>query len=322
MSRNSRIRLLLNVTNSSDHFSRFFMRVPARHRRHLFLLGAIVALLVTGHVTRAAAGEPVKITVGAHLMSVGTIERDSYYADYYVWFRWKGDARLNSFEIINGVSAGQAFQMSPVEIRTNADGSNLEIYRLSGNFKRYSDSRKIVLQVENTIHDSSEVVYEGVPPTMEPSAGASGWTLTRPSWIPKIHTYPTVFGENDDPGRTTTSYSRLELEIRLIPRMDAFRGLGLLGSVLAFLLIALTGLPKFDVSAADLSVGAGGVSLLVGLSGLAGSTGALWAGVLALAASACAGGARRFGSRDIQALVLYVSSLGLAAYAVVMASLF
>ncbi len=277
---------------------------------------------MTGSVTVIRAAEPVKITVGAHLLSVGPIERDSYYADYYVWFRWKGDPRLNSFEIINGISAGQAFQMAPVETRTSVDGFNLEVYRLTGNFKRYSDSRKIVLQIENTIHDAGEVTYEGAPPTIEPSAGASGWTLTKASWIPKTHTYPTVFGEAEEAGKTTSDYSRLELEFRLIPRMDAFRGLGLLGSVLAFLLIALTGLPKFDVSAADLSVGAGGVSLLVGLSGLAGSTGALWAGVLALAASACAGGARRFGSRDIQALVLYVSSLGLAAYAVVMASLF
>ncbi len=284
------------------------------------ILGAVCLVLVSGSVTRALA-EPVKITVGAHLLSVGPIERDSYFADYYVWFRWNGDPRINSFEIINGISPGDNFQAVPIETRNNSDGSNLEIYRLTGLFKRYSGSRKIVVQIENTVHETSDVVYEGVQPTIEETAGASGWTLTRPSWIPKVHTYPTAFGE---PGRDSgsSSYSRLELEIRLIPRMDAFRGLGLLGTVLAFVLVAFTGLPRFDVSAADLSIGAGGVALLVGLSGLAGSTGALWAGVLGLAASACAGAARRFGSREIQALVLYVGSLVLAASAVIMSALF
>ncbi|MCW5829532.1 MAG: hypothetical protein KIT79_09480 [Deltaproteobacteria bacterium] len=268
-----------------------------------------------------AASDPVRIETGVHLLSVGPIERDSYYADYYLWFRWEGDPRLNSFEIINGISAGNNFQSVPVEIRTTSDGWNVEVYRLSGLFKRYSDSRKIVLQIENTVNEIDTVVYAGHPPTLEPTVGASGWTLTRPSWIEKIHTYPTAFGDGPGPP-TESSYSRLELDIRLIPRMDAFRGLGLVGSILAFVLIALTGLPRFDVSAADLSIGAGGVSLLVGLSGLAGSTGALWAGVVGLAAAACAGAARRFGARDVQALVLYIGSLGLAAYAVVLASLF
>lgn len=298
--------------------------MPGLFRRGLpglLLLLAVCLGAVTGSVTRANAQEPVKISVGAHLLSVGPIERDLYYADYYVWFRWSGDPRLNTFEIINGVNSGEGFQMLPVETRNNSDGLNLEIYRVTGNFKRYSGSRKVVLQIENTIYETDKVVYEGLPPTVEATAGASGWTLDRATWIPKVHTYPTAFG---DPGRDgeTSDYSRLELDIRLTPRMDAFRGLGLLGSVLAFLLVALTGLPRFDVSAADLSIGAGGVALLVGLSGLAGSTGALWAGVTALAAAACAGAARRFGSRDLQALVLYIGSLGLAAYSVIMASLF
>ncbi len=86
-------------------------------------------------------------------------------------------------------------------------------------------------------------------------------------------------------------------------------------------LIALTGLPRFEVSAADLSIGAGGVSLLVGLSGILGTTGALWAGVLGLAAAACSAGARRFSARELPALVLFVGALVLAAGSVVTAGL-
>jgi len=102
-----------------------------RHSVLLFLFFCSAPLLT--------AQQPQKVYTGFHLMNLYGLNMDehSFYADFYVWFRWKGRTDPTNIEFVNMIekwsrdAATFDGDSTPVKLK---DGSNYKIMRIEGRF--------------------------------------------------------------------------------------------------------------------------------------------------------------------------------------------
>lgn len=180
----------------------------------------------------AATAPPEVVHVGAVPISVYEVneENGTYFGDFYVWYRWKGEIDPNTTtEITNNVDKWAATRSNTYPApKVLADGSKYQMYRLEGRFRNVFDishfpldSEVLTLSFENTKHPMSELIYQPDAPeslALDPGVEVEGWNIE--SWTARAYThqYHTDFG---DPG-SDQDYSVATFELLLHRHVNYF----------------------------------------------------------------------------------------------------
>lgn len=171
------------------------------------------------------AAQPQRVYTGVYLMNLYDLNMDehSFYADFYIWFRWSGDLDPTNFEFVNqiekwsmtsGISGDEADSLL-------VDGSNYRIYRVEGRFfhsfllGRFPlDRHDLDIQIEHPEYTSQELVF--VPDTarilVRPSLKLVGWQDLSARMQHVVQDYGTDFGK---PGAPAQRYSNLSFIVTL-----------------------------------------------------------------------------------------------------------
>ncbi len=168
-----------------------------------------------------------QVKVGFYSQNIYEVnpESNTYYMDFYVWFKWKGKIDpTEKIEFMNGVEDWGMTKVNAYETPILLPDSNFyQVVRVEGRFRenfkfeKYPlDEQRLGVVLENSLHDISEIVY--LADTVE-----SGFTddLAIPGWIFKdyvisnlYHPYKTNFGDYKI-GDKTYSYSAIKFELRV-----------------------------------------------------------------------------------------------------------
>ena len=126
----------------------------SRLRINLFTL----LLLAAFHVAEA---KPLQVRTGIYLANLYglNMEEHSFYADFYIWFKWRGDIDPTHIEFVNAIekwsmnNATFDGDSTPVVLK---DGTNYKIYRIEARFfhpfslNRFPlDQHQLDIQIEN-----------------------------------------------------------------------------------------------------------------------------------------------------------------------------
>ena len=143
-----------------------------------------------------SAEGPQKVSVGLYLQNLPEIDikTNSFSAEFYLWFVWKGDIDPTlTYELTNVVAFTELAKI-PVFVDaqgasapdTLPDGSHLQQFHVYGRFgvpfplARYPfDSHDIVISLEDARHSSDALVYVVDEPgsARRPDLVIPGWTL-------------------------------------------------------------------------------------------------------------------------------------------------
>mgnify|MGYP002858437767 CR=1 FL=1 len=238
-----------------------------------------ICLLLSGFILKANQNnqnsnptpEPQQVYVGVYLMNLYDINADahSFYADLYLWFKWKGDIDPTSIEFVNMVekwsNTSTLFTDSAIVL---ADGYNYNGMRVEGRFfhpfemERFPiDQHVFDIQIENTDYPVDSIVYlpdvENIT-RKRPSLNLPGWNIKGCQVVNKTQQYSTDFGNSDIGQR---AYSNAVVEVA-ISRPMAYFILKLMLPLFIVLLSSIGGLvifPSKDYVDARISLPIGGL---------------------------------------------------------------
>ena len=216
------------------------MRLPLLHFS-IFIL----SFTVSGDLK----AQPQEAQVGFYLMNLYGLNMDehSFYADFYVWFKWRGDLDPTNIEFVNSIekwsmdNAGFDGDSTPVVLK---DGTKYKIFRKEGRFfhafslNRFPlDRHQLDIQIENPEHPASMLIY--VPDTnaalIRSSLNLVGWENRECELVSQIHDYHSNFG---NPEENAQRYSNLSFNITLARPFNYF----LLKMLLPLLVVMLVGI--------------------------------------------------------------------------------
>ncbi|MCD6522511.1 MAG: hypothetical protein J7K68_02080 [Candidatus Diapherotrites archaeon] len=149
-------------------------------------------LLVCLLLFSMAFAQPEVVKVGTYILNVGkyNIEEGSYTADFYLWFKWNGSIKPDTFEFMNG---------KPEHVELDIEEPGYLFYRVYGEFyetanlKNYPvDTQTLTIKVEDSVHTTDEVVY--VPDDAEigidNELNVLGWDLKNSTYYVTGSYYP------------------------------------------------------------------------------------------------------------------------------------
>ena len=193
--------------------------------------------------------QPQEAQVGFYLMNLYGLNMDehSFYADFYVWFKWRGDIDPTNIEFVNSIEKwsmdNAAFDgdSTPVVLK---DGTKYKIFRKEGRFfhafslNRFPlDQHVIDIQIENPEHPSNKLIY--VPDTnaalIRNTLNLVGWENRDRQLSTRIHDYGSNFG---NPEENAQQYSNLSFNITLARPFSYF----LLKMLLPLLVVMFVGI--------------------------------------------------------------------------------
>lgn len=198
----------------------------------LAVLTVWLAPLCVPAVAHADTG-PDKVTVGAFIYDIQDIDlaADSFTADLYIWFRWKGprvdpsdsmepmnsNATQNTTTSQTGGVTGKPLYPAPIDM---PDGSKYQAFRYQGVFskkmslERYPfDVQNLTIVFEDQNEDTRSLVYvpDSTPVEISPAVTMPGYQIGTPTLTVVAHEYPTNFGDISAP--KDLKYSRILIEI-------------------------------------------------------------------------------------------------------------
>jgi hypothetical protein len=171
---------------------------------------------------------PEKVYVGIYLKEVPTIDlkANTYLADFYLWFRWKGDIDPTaSFEFTNAVQAWDMMKTAVYDQPDSLpDGSLYQVFHVQGTFAHAFplhaypfDQQDLVIDLEDNEYQTGDVVYvddagnTGYHADLE----LPGWQIDRFSASVTEARYRTNFGDpRVQAGGDTYSHYRFTLHVR------------------------------------------------------------------------------------------------------------
>ncbi len=173
------------------------------------------------------AGKPQEVRTGIYLMNLYGInmEEHSYYADFYVWFKWKGSIDPTQIEFVNSIEKWSVEQATfdgdslPVVL---PDGTKYKIYRIESRFfhsfslNRFPlDKHSLDIQIENPEYPIDSLVY--LPDTAKSADVRNtlkivGWEMTQSKLKTSVHDYKNNFG---NPKENAQKFSSLTFELTL-----------------------------------------------------------------------------------------------------------
>ena len=178
--------------------------------------------------TLLQAQKPHVVRTGVFLNNLYDLNMDahSFYADFYIWFKWKGDFDPTNVEFVNSIEKWSVTNThfdndtTPVHLK---DGTNYRIFRIEGRFlhsfslNRYPlDEHALDIQIEIPDADADSLVYlpdtSTVAASVRPSLHLVGWEQKDCRLEQIFHDYGTNFGNPEENART---YSNLTYTVTL-----------------------------------------------------------------------------------------------------------
>ncbi len=214
------------------------------------MLAVLAVLLVASGPAVSAEEEPIEVHVGAYAMTIQELDQQnsSFYADFYLWFRWEGKDLDPSatMEFVNNLERWGLTQ-TPVyeEPKLLESGEYTQQYHVQGKFFSALqlgdyplDSHRLSIEMEDSQGTADKLVY--LPDTEQSGRDSGlkipGWAITGDDIVVSTHTYTTKFGEAE--GEQDT-YSRASFGIE-IERPKNFFVWKLMLPLLIVVLIALS----------------------------------------------------------------------------------
>ena len=194
------------------------------------LLFPLLLLLISS--APASAKKPQEARVGVYLMNLYDLNMDehSFYADFYIWFKWKGDIDPTEIEFVNSIekwsmAREQSGDSSNMKLK---DGTNYRIFRVEGRFfhsfslNRFPLDRHVLdIQIESPEHASDSLVY--LPDTnaagIRNTLNMVGWETLGCTTETRVHDYGTDFG---NPEENAQRYSNFTYTITLARPVSYF----------------------------------------------------------------------------------------------------
>lgn len=190
----------------------------------------IVILLITASLSGApsaqAQNQTKNVIVGGYINEVHHVDlrTHSYPGDLYIWFRWTdpNDAPHETFEFMNLFDPEahiESVGYDNPEVM-EADGSFYNYIRHQGAFstpmslaKYPFDSQVLRFVIEDAEYGTEEMNYiadaDGV--TMNAQVSLPGYVIGEPRMVITPKSYPTAFGDLNNP--ETSAYSRVIFEV-------------------------------------------------------------------------------------------------------------
>lgn len=189
----------------------------ARVRRRLNPTVGATLLFAFGAVTFAGDTDtkpPEIVTVGLYWNGVPSLDlrTNSYTADFYLWFRWRGDIDpTKTFEFTNLIdpttimktAAYQNASGTP-EPQVLPNGEKYQAYHVQGRFsqpfslERFPvDEQQLLISVEDLTYESAEMQYsiDGSDTGANPKVNVPGWLIDGFDYAESTSTYNSRFGD-------------------------------------------------------------------------------------------------------------------------------
>lgn len=209
----------------------------------------LIVVTLFGAGLPALTAQPQQVRTGVYLMNLYGMNMDehSFYADFYIWFKWRGRIDPTNIEFVNAIEkwsmdkAGFDGDSTPVVLK---DGSKYKIMRIEGRFfhsfslNRFPlDHHTLDIQVENPEYPADSLVYlpdtaaSGVRHTLH----LVGWEQRRYQLQTSVQDYGTDFGNAQENARR---YSNLTFQLTLARPFSYF----LLKMLLPLIIVLLVSL--------------------------------------------------------------------------------
>jgi hypothetical protein len=211
----------------------------------LFALGmAMIGLLALGTGAPTQAGTPLnsvrkgtyipmassppgaqQVKVGFYPVAIYDLDQASntFYADAYVWLRWKGDIDPSAtIEFTNMVEEwGKLMEPLMEKPKNLPDGSKYQQFRVEGRFVQpFSladyplDSHNLGIRIEDTTNGVNQLAYvfDDASTGVDQKLEIPGWKLK--GWKGEIleHAYGTNFGEIEQPSSFSVANFQMVIE--------------------------------------------------------------------------------------------------------------
>ncbi len=184
----------------------------------------VLSAQLSGLCAQEAATGQQQVFTGVYLMNLYdlNVNEYSFYADFYIWFRWKGDRDPSGIEFVNSVEKwGFTTEMFSEEPKELAGGWMYNGMRIEGRFyypfalNRFPlDKHELVIQLENTDYPIDSLIY--LPDTsrflMREDFVIPGWEVEKAETASHTNAYSTDFGE---PTGARSAYSNFTFLIHL-----------------------------------------------------------------------------------------------------------
>ncbi len=167
-----------------------------------------------------------QVETGIFAISVYDIDltSNSFYADFYVWFKWRGAIDpITYLEVTNSISDWAMISVpAHPEPERLPDGSFYQISRIEGRFlqsfdlKRYPlDQYNLSIFMENSAYTTDKLVYvaDGEASGYSQFLTIPGWSIVGSTIDSLVRTYDTNFGDPRLPDRSEHSVLRYSLNI-------------------------------------------------------------------------------------------------------------
>lgn len=164
---------------------------------------------------------PLEVRTGVYLLNLYDLNMDehSFYADFYVWFKWRGDVDPTNIEFVNMVEKwGQTQADFADSIATLRDGTHYKIMRVEGRFfHSFSlgsfplDVHALDIQIENPDLPADSVVYlpdnQSNPADVRNTLHLVGWDMRGCRAANFVHDYGTDFGNPEENARQFSNFT-------------------------------------------------------------------------------------------------------------------
>lgn len=151
-----------------------------------------------------------RVYTGIYLMNLYDLNMNehSFYADFYIWFKWKGDRDPTQIEFVNMIEKWAITQnMFQDTVKVLSDGYNYTGMRIEGRFyhpfalERFPlDQHSLDIQIEHVSYPYDSLVYlpDTQPFTLNNRFEMPGWDLISTTAQAVRHTYSSNFGDIDE----------------------------------------------------------------------------------------------------------------------------
>ncbi|MCB0548897.1 MAG: hypothetical protein KDD19_15060 [Phaeodactylibacter sp.] len=201
----------------------------AQLQKSLLLPAVLLPLLLFSQASSNAG--PQKVYAGVYLMNLYdlNINEHSFNADFYLWFKWKGERNPMNIEFVNSVEKWGFTQVEfSEEPELQPDGYWYNGMRIEGRFYHpfalYGfplDRHQLDIHIENVDYPQDSLVY------LPDSSGAfirqgfqiPGWKIEGCSMEGRTNRYQSNFGES---GKAAAAYSNFTLQLSISRPLNYF----------------------------------------------------------------------------------------------------
>lgn len=166
----------------------------------------------------------VRVEVGTYVNQILALDLkgNQFSVDFYVWFRWKGDAKaFDTFDLANGRITSRTGV-----VKKDLDGGvHYASARILGTITKFWDLRRyplddhqLTIEIEDNENEDNLLVYvpDKVNSSISPSVEVPGWLILGNSVSVITHKYATNYGDTSVPTGNASSYSRFVSSVQIV----------------------------------------------------------------------------------------------------------